>query len=172
MTREREPHTTERAMHTNGADAAAISLNPDDARHLPRPYGEPYEGMTDRGMVTGRGTELVIQQVVRPPAVRRITDMHIPCECGRPLVDLEDTMMQDVDGYSLGFEGVCLSCGVQRIYYVSPPRTYLAEQTRRAAITKEVRAIVDQVMNLRRDESEPSTAPETADKSADKEAAA
>lgn len=53
--------------------------------------------------------------------VRAMSDIHVPCKCGRPLCGIEHELINDAKGYALYVRGVCLSCGLQQAMYLSEP---------------------------------------------------
>jgi hypothetical protein len=90
--------------------------------------------------------QISIQQIDRPPALRRVGELHVPCECGRPLVGVEAELLTDAEGWSLHTTGVCLVCGRQSAFYVSTPGDEPAGAT---TVRDEVEAIVESVLRLR-----------------------
>lgn len=118
--------------------ANAASLDPGDFRHeiVERPG-------------------LQISQVDHPFQVRSIGELHIPCACGRPLCGLETEWIHDPQGDALYYLGVCLVCGRQEGIYISEPRgaVDVTKLRKDAQLAAEVKAIVEQVVLLRENES-------------------
>lgn len=95
-----------------------------------------------------------ITQVDHPYQVRGLTQLHVPCACGRPLVGVEFELLSDPRGYALHFDGVCLSCGRQHGLYMSTPAVESeaeAAARREQRIRAEVDAMVHAVRELRED---------------------
>lgn len=85
---------------------STASLNPEDFRHQ---AAEPALGI------------IQISQVDRGLQVRSITELHVPCVCGRPLCGIEHEWIHDIKGSALYVTGVCLVCGNQTALYLSEP---------------------------------------------------
>lgn len=91
--------------------------------------------------------------------VRHLTELHVPCKCGRPLCGIEHEVINDNKGYALYVRGVCLKCGVQEAMYLSEPvvelKTYQTQLTARMAA--DVERILTDVLAVRRAALNPET---------------
>jgi hypothetical protein len=122
-------------MHMNKLTAA--SLAPQDAR---REMPEPAIG------------KMQISQIPRLLAVRNLVNLHVPCDCGRPLVGLEFDFIHDTKGDAIYVRGVCLTCGMQQALYLGEdPKVSQEEHERRVRekAREAIDGIVTQVEQLR-----------------------
>lgn len=63
--------------------------------------------------------KIQISQVDHPFQVRGVSELHVPCACGRPLVGVDMDLIHGERGYALHFQGICLTCGRQSGLYMS-----------------------------------------------------
>lgn len=99
-----------------------------------------------------------ISQVNYGFQIRSVSEIHIPCVCGRPLVGCETDWIHDQKGSALYFKGVCLHCGLQDGLYLSAPTTTPSERDER--VRAEIQALVERITLLR--EASPSDEPQLA----------
>lgn len=111
------------------------SLDPADFRHV---AAEPAVG------------QIQISQVSHGLQVRNITELHVPCACGRPLCGVDHEWIHDSKGSALFVKGVCLTCGNQEALYLSEPAVSLEDGAarRQERLLTDIARLVQQVSEL------------------------
>jgi hypothetical protein len=90
--------------------------------------------------------------------IRAMSDLHIPCKCGRPLCGIEHELISDTKGYALYVRGVCLSCGLQQAMYLSEPAK--APQDYQTQLAARMAADVERVLAVAMSVREAALTPE------------
>lgn len=118
-----------------------------------RPVSASLDPTDFRHEVADRREKITISQVEHGIQMRSVSELHIPCACGRPLCGLETELLTDGVGYGLYYMGVCLSCGRQSGIYSCEPKLTpeMALKRREARIAADVNAIVQSVRQLHKD---------------------
>lgn len=116
---------------------STASLDPSDFRHV---AAEPKIGF------------IQISQVDRGVEVREMSELHIPCACGRPLCGVDTEVIVTPRGHVLHFFGICLSCGRQSGIYMSKPAAVTADAEQalyEARLQSDIAAVIRGVTALR-----------------------